>query len=57
MEFQFTKLKVYKLQPVVFIKFWKIPDIKFTVEFLFIEADAIDFLVSSSCSKQRFGKL
>ena len=57
MEFLFTKLKVYKLQPVVFIKFWKIPEIKFTMEFLFTEADTIDSLVSSSCSKQRFGKL
>ena len=40
-KFLFRKLQVYKLQASAFrVKYWKIPEIKFTVEFLFTEAGA-----------------
>ena len=40
-KFLFRKLQAYKLQVSAFrVKYWKIPEIKFTVEFLFTEAGA-----------------
>ena len=42
-----TKLQVFRLQPQalpsMFVKFWKIPEITCTVEFIFKEAGAIRF--------------
>ena len=51
MEFLFRKLRPinYRLQLFVFVKFWKIPAIKITLELL-------SALLSNSCLKQLSGK-
>ena len=47
MEFLYSKLQAFKLQPLVlpctFLKFWKISEITFAVKFLFIEAGSQRF--------------
>ena len=44
MEFSFRNLQTYnyRREPVMFIKLLKIPEIKFTLEFSFAEADTTD---------------
>ena len=58
-----SKLKVFRLQPLalpsMFVKFWNIPEITRTVEFIFTEAGAIRFstgIYPRSFNNVRFAK-
>ena len=58
-----SKLQVFRLQPLalpsMFVKFWNIPEITRTVEFIFTEAGAIRFstgIYPRSFNNVRFAK-